>query len=511
MTAGPLFPGSRGAAKVAVLLWWLLAAPAGAADAPVIDIPVHRHVLDNGLTVLMVERHQAPVISAVISVGVGSTSERPGQTGLAHLLEHMAFKGTRRLGVTDYKTERGLLAEIDRQVIRRQQLEQEGEKDGDTLAALDASILKLREQAKTHVVPNAFAALYHRHGGVGLNASTSPDMTRYVVSFPANRLPLWAAVESERLTWPVLREFYAEREVVQEERRSRVDTSPGGQLREIFFSTSFTTHPYRNPVIGWDADLKKLTRPQAVAFFEAHYVPANMVISLVGDLDPEQTLAAIRKTFGKMPARAYTRPALPSEPPQTQPRRVTVSFAAEPQLMMGFPSPPLGHDDVVAMSILDEVLTGGRVSRLYQALVRDKQIATSVRSGWGSPGSRHPNRLIISASPRHPHTVAEVEAAILEEIARLRDEPITGQELERALTQWEAGLIRGLGSNSGLASQLGYYEMQTGDWAYLNKTYTQATHITPQEIQAVARRYLTPEQLTVAQLLPLAEDGESTP
>lgn len=510
MAVPSLFSGTRGAFGAAILLVCLLAAQAGSAGAAAIDIPVQRHVLDNGLRVLLVERHQAPVISAVISVGAGSAYEQPGQTGLAHLLEHMAFKGTRRLGVTDYKTERGLLDEIDRRVIHRQQREKEGA-TAEELAELDAAILALREQAKTHVVPNAFAALYQRHGGVKLNASTSPDMTRYVVDFPANRLPLWAAVEYERLTWPVLREFYAEREVVREERRSRVDTSPGGQLREIFFSTSYTTHPYRNPVIGWDADVRHLTRPQAKAYFEAHYVPANMVITLVGDLDPDQAMDIIRGTFGKMPARPYTPPALKAEPPQTEPRRVTVSFEAEPQLMMGFPSPPLTHEDVAAMSILDDVLTGGRVSRLYRTLVQDRQIATGVYSNWGSPGSRQPSRLIITASPRHPHTVAEVEAAVLEEIKRLRDEPITAQELQRTLTQWEAGLIRGLASNAGLARKLGYYEIQTGDWAYLNKTYEKATHITPEDVQAVARRYLTPEQLTAAHLLPPGKDGAPQP
>jgi predicted Zn-dependent peptidase len=467
--------------------------------------------LTNGLTILMVERHQTPVVSLNMTFGVGGVNEQVGQTGLAHLYEHMAFKGTRTVGTKDFEKERPILDEWfrvgteleqrQRELARRSQEKPASQEDRAAIEKLQKRFTELQEQAGQYVAGNEMALLYQRHGGVGLNAATGKDLTRYMINLPANRLPLWAALESDRMAYPVLREFYKERGVVMEERRLRNDDSPNGLLYETFTSAAFRAHPYGIPTIGWESDILSLTPADTEAFFKAYYGPGNATIAIVGDINPKDVMTLIEQTFGRIPAAPPQPPLVTVEPPQRGERRVEVEFDAEPSVVIGFHKPALGHPDDYVFDVIDAVLSDGLTSRLYTSLIREKRIAASVNSDSNYPGVRSPNLFVISATPLAPHTTAEIEAAIYAEIERLKTEPVSPKELEKVLNNLDADLVRALRSNGGLASQLALYQTVAGDWRYALKARDKIAAVTPANIQRVAAEYFTKSNRTVATLV----------
>jgi predicted Zn-dependent peptidase len=467
--------------------------------------------LTNGLTILMVERHQTPVVSLNMTFAVGGVNEQVGQTGLAHLYEHMAFKGTRTVGTKDYEKERPILDEWyqvgtelerrQRELARRSQEKPASQEDQAAIEKLQKRFTELQEQAGQYVAGNEMALLYQRHGGVGLNAATGKDLTRYMINLPANRLPLWAALEADRMAHPVLREFYKERGVVMEERRLRNDDSANGLLFETFSSAAFRAHPYGIPTIGWESDILSLTPADTEAFFKAYYGPGNATIAIVGDINPKEVMILIEQTFGKIPAAPPQPPLVTVEPPQRGERRVEVEFDAEPSVVIGFHKPALGHPDDYVFDVIDAVLSDGLTSRLYTTLIREKRIAASVNSDSNYPGVRSPNLFILSATPLAPHTTAEIEAAIYDEIERLKTEPVSAKELEKVLNNLDADLVRALRSNGGLASQLALYQTVAGDWRYALKARDKIAAVTPADIQRVAAEYFIKSNRTVATLV----------
>jgi predicted Zn-dependent peptidase len=485
------------------------------AASPSLADRVIEHKLANGLTILMVERHQTPVVSINITFAVGGINEQVGQTGLAHLYEHMAFKGTRLVGTTNYEKEKPILDELASVGTELDQREREvaakggGAATADERAAIESlqkRFSDLQAQASRYVVGNEMALLYQRHGGVGLNASTGKDVTRYMISLPSNRLPLWAAIESDRMANPVLREFYKERGVVMEERRLRNDDSPNGLLFETFTSTAFRAHSYGIPTIGWGSDILSLTPAATEAFFKAHYGPDQATIALVGDINPKETIALIEQTFGKIPAAPPPPPLVTVEPEQRGERRIEVEFDAEPAIVIGYHKPGLGHPDDDVFDVIDAVLSDGLTSRLHQTLVLEKRLAVSVGSDASHPGVRAPNLFIFTATPLAPHTAAEVEAAVYEEIERLKREPVASKELEKVLNNLDADLIRGLRSNSGLASQLALYQAVAGDWRYILTSRDKVAAVTAADVQRVATQYFTKSNRTVAVLVKKGTD-----
>ena len=485
------------------------------AASPSLADRVIEHKLANGLTILMVERHQTPVVSINITFAVGGINEQVGQTGLAHLYEHMAFKGTRLVGTTNYEKEKPILDELASVGTELDQRERDvaakggGAATADERAAIESlqkRFSDLQAQASRYVVGNEVALLYQRHGGVGLNASTGKDVTRYMISLPSNRLPLWAAIESDRMANPVLREFYKERGVVMEERRLRNDDSPNGLLFETFTSTAFRAHSYGIPTIGWGSDILSLTPAATEAFFKAHYGPDQATIALVGDINPKETIALIEQTFGKIPAAPPPPPLVTVEPEQRGERRIEVEFDAEPAIVIGYHKPGLGHPDDDVFDVIDAVLSDGLTSRLHQTLVLEKRLAVSVGSDASHPGVRAPNLFIFTATPLAPHTAAEVEAAVYEEIERLKREPVASKELEKVLNNLDADLIRGLRSNSGLASQLALYQAVAGDWRYILTSRDKVAAVTAADVQRVATQYFTKSNRTVAVLVKKGPD-----
>ncbi len=483
----------------------LFAASPGLADR------VIEHKLANGLTLLMVERHQTPVVSINMTFGVGGVNEQVGQTGLAHLYEHMAFKGTRTVGTKNYDKERPLLEELhrvgteleqrQRELARRSTTAPAGPQDKATIEALEKRFAELQEQAGQFVAGNEMALLYQRHGGVGLNAATGKDLTRYMISLPSNRLPLWAAIESDRMANPVLREFYKERGVVMEERRMRNDDSANGLLFETFTSAAFRAHPYGIPTIGWESDILSLTPSATEVFFKTYYGPGSATIAMVGDVNPKEVIVLIERTFGKIPASPPPPQIVTWEPPQKGERRVEVEYDAEPSIAIGYHKPGLNHPDDYVFDVIDAVLSDGLTSRLYMSLVRDKRLAASVNADSNYPGVRAANLFVLNATPLAPHQTAEVEAAIYVELERLKMEPVSAKELEKVLNNLDADLVRALRSNGGLASQLALYQTVAGDWRYMLRSRDKIAAVTSADIQRVATHYLIKSNRTVATLV----------
>ncbi|VAX33394.1 hypothetical protein MNBD_NITROSPIRAE01-467 [hydrothermal vent metagenome] len=475
---------------------------------------VIEHTLSNGLRILMVERHQVPTISFQIMYRVGGVNEVNGNTGIAHLYEHMAFKGTEKIGTTNYAEERKILTEIEEINNNIVQEKRKGiHADNKRLAALEVQREKRQEEARQYVIPNELAEIYDRNGAVGFNASTGKDFTNYIVSFPANRLPLWIAMESDRMAHPVMREFYKERDVVMEERRRSVETNPGGKLYETFLATAFAAHPYGNPTLGWPSDEQNLSATQTAEFFKIYYGPSNTVISMVGDFKADEVIPQLEEAFGKIPSAPIPPRVITEEPPQRGEKRAEVEDEANARLMIGYHKPNLHHADDPVFDVIDSLLSMGRTARLYKKLVIEKKIAVSVSSRSGTPGARFSNLFTFSATPRAPHTTQESETAIYEEIERLISEGPTKEELQKVMTNLDASLIRSLRSNSGLASQLAYFETVAGDWRYTLRNRDAIAKVTAEDVKRVARTYFKKKNRTVVTLVqtesPLIVQGGS--
>lgn len=485
-----------------VLLTGPAAAATGRTTAPGLAERVVEHRLANGLTLLLMERRQTPIVAVNLTYRVGGVHEHNGITGVAHLYEHMAFKGSRTIGVTDARQEQPILEELDRlaEAIAAEKA-RGAAADQSRLTTLRKQFADTEAQANRFVVPAELATLYQRHGGVGLNATTGKDLTRYFLSFPSNRLPLWAAVESDRMANGVLREFYKEKQVVLEERRQRTDNSPSGRLHEAFAAAAFQAHPYGLPVIGWASDLEGLTKTQTEAFFATYYGPANAVLAIVGDINTTDVIALVEQTFGRLPARPPSPPVLTTEPPSAGERRVEVEYDAEPQLLIGFHKPGAGHPDDAVFDVIESLLSDGRTSRLHKRLVQDQQSAAAVSAFSSYPGAQYPNLFVIGATPRAPHTTAEIERALSAELDRLKKEPVTPREMDKILNQLDAGLVRSLRSNGGMASRLAYFQAISGDWRETVTLRDRIANVRPEDIQRVAAQYFTKSNRIVATLV----------
>ena len=465
--------------------------------------------LENGMKVLILERDFAPVVSLSMRFKVGAVDEFEGETGTAHLLEHMLFKGTETLGTKNYEEEKKILEALDVLAVKIDQEMQKGDQaDQDSLAAWREQLQALQQEHKNWVIKDEVSGLYSQNGAEGLNASTSYDVTTYKVSLPANRIELWARIESDRMANPVLREFYSERDVVREERRQREETSPDGKLMEAFLKTAFAEHPYRRPIIGWDADLKYLQRDKVEQFFRSYYSPNNAVVTIVGAVNPDEIMEIMERYFGDIPPQEIVRTVERKEPEQLAERRVEVEFDANPHVMIGYHKPTLPHFDDYVFDVIDILLSTGRTSRLYKTLVEEKKIAVSVSTSNGFPGARYANLFAIFATPRSPHTTEEVEGEIYKQLELLKTEAITPYELTKVKNRLEASFIRSLASNAGLAAKLSYYQTVAGDWRYIEEHTKQIAKITAEDVKRVAAQYLVDKNRTVATLVKKQESED---
>jgi predicted Zn-dependent peptidase len=449
--------------------------------------------LNNGMKFLLVNRGDTPVFSARITFRVGGMEEEKGKTGLAHMFEHMAFKGTKNLGTKDYEKEVPLMKAIDdlATLINKEY----DNSNPEQLQQLQKQMTFLQEKHQALLNPGEFSKLMMERGGADLNATTSKDLTQYFVKLPADQLEFWATLESQRIFKPVLRQFYQERNVVLEERRMRVDDSPSGQLYELLIQNAFSEGPYQWSTIGNADDIRRLTRQDAQAFFERYYTPKNAVGTIVGNFDIRKAVRILKRTFGSIqphPQGQLTRISSHTQkilPPKTN--RVTIKHRAEPQLMIAFAKPTVPHHDDYVMDLIDQILSGGKTSRLYQALIKDKKIASSVTTYSSIPGSRLNNLLLVQAKPYGNAKIPAVETEIWNILEQLKTQPVTQKELDRARHKITADITWQMKSNESLASLLSYYESVVGTWEYLVDYPEVIQKITPQDIQEVAKRYFT--------------------
>jgi zinc protease len=415
---------------------------------------VRETTLPNGLRVIVKEDHRSPVVVSQIWYRVGSVDEPEGQTGISHVLEHMMFKGTQRLK------------------------------------------------------PNEFSRLIAEHGGRE-NAFTSRDYTAYFQQLEKSRLPISFELEADRLRNLRLdpAEFAKEIKVVMEERRLRTEDQPEALLGERFMATAYRVHSYRNPVIGWMGDLESMKVEHLQQWYERFYSPANAIVVVVGDVKPGEVFALAKKHYGEAPARAINGTPATVEPPQTEERRAKVSAPAElPHLALGYHAPALTTAgeawEPYALWVAAGVLDGGNGARFPRELVRGSKIASNVDVDY-DPVARAAVVFSVDATPSAGRTVAELERALRDQLRRLRDEPVTEEELARVKAQVVASDVYARDSMFYQAMRLGRYAAIGIDWRLADEFVERIQSVTAAQVQAVARKYLVDGNLTVAQLDPL--------
>jgi predicted Zn-dependent peptidase len=472
----------------------------GAQDLASFEKRITVKTLDNGLTVVVCERPEAPVFTFFTHVDVGSDREVPGITGLAHMFEHMAFKGTDKVGTNNYADEKGALEKVEQTYqAYDQERRREVGKDDKKLADLEKAWKDAMTAAQKYVVENQFGELIEQNGGTGLNAFTDNEETGYFYSLPSNQVELWAYLESERFLHPVLREFYKEREVVHEERRLG-ESDPFGRLFEEFMATAYVAHPYGQPVVGWPSDLESFSMTDAQAYYKKYYVPTNMIVTLVGDVKAGEVMPMIEKYFSRLPAGPKPEPLRTVEPPQNAERIVILHETSQPIFIEGYHKPSARDKDDAVYDALQDLISNGRTSRLYRSLVRDKKIAAQTGGFNGFPGSKYPNMFVFFAISTPGHTPGENRDAIHAEVERLKNEDLTDEELQMVKTRAKADLLRRLGDNQGLAFQLGTTQSLYGDWRHLFRHVDEIDKVSKADIRRVANATFVVSNRTVGMI-----------
>jgi predicted Zn-dependent peptidase len=491
----------------------------GALAAWAQQVPVREVTLDNGMKFLFVQRKGAPNIAAGWVAKVGSVHERPGITGTAHLFEHMMFKGTQTIGSRNIEEDLRINVQLDQVKAELRKEEQElarklrlglianakdpavrSERHRQLLAEFD----KLNARQKELLVKNEFDRIYTSAGASGLNAGTAHDFTIYFIQVPANKLELWFWMESDRLLNPVFREFYSERDVVHEERRLRVDSTPTGKQREEFDAMFWKSSPYGWPVIGWPSDLEGITREEATAFFGTYYAPNNLTACLVGDFDEEQAIAWARKYFGRLRRGAQEpEPVRTVEEAQHGERRLIAYAETVPTVVVRYHTVADGHKDDYPLSVMAYLLSG-RTGRLYKSLVLEQQLANSASAEQNT--YKYEGFFQLSAVAKPGKTLEAVEQALYQEIEKLQKEPAPERELQKIKNQLAASKFRRLQSDFFLMQQLLVAEASRG-WQAINTDPLLLDAVTAEDVQRVARQYFPREGRNVLLLLPKAGAG----
>ncbi|MGH8015621.1 MAG: M16 family metallopeptidase [Candidatus Zixiibacteriota bacterium] len=491
-----LFQSARLATNLLVV--FILASSSFAFDFSELENSVVEHTLKNGLKIIILERHDAPVVSFNTFADVGSVDDPKGYTGIAHMFEHMAFKGTTTFGTKDYAKEKELIKVEDSIFMALRDERTKGMfADSAKIARLTKEYEAARVASYALVEPNAFGTTISREGGVGLNAGTASDWTSYFCNLPSNRVELWMALESERFLNPVLREMYKERDVVAEERRMRIESSPIGRMVEQFLGQAFMAHPYGVPGVGHMSDIQYYSRKEANAFFEKYYGPSNLTVAIVGDVKANDVIKMAEKYWGRIPYRPKPTRIATNEPVQIGERRMEMEDPAQPIYLAGWHIPEVTHPDRPALDAMLDYLAGGRTSLLYKKLIKEKKMAAQAVGFAGFPGDKYPTMALLYAIPAPKVSNYECEKEILGEVDRLKDELITAEEVEKIKARAKAQFVNGLNSNNGLAFQLATYQTTWGNWHEMFRQLDRINKVTPEDIQRVAKEYFTKNNRTV--------------
>jgi predicted Zn-dependent peptidase len=474
------------------------------------NVPVQEVILDNGMRVLMVPRKGDPNIAVGWIARVGSVNEHPGITGISHLFEHMMFKGTHVVGTKDIDADLRIMKEMDQihaeirqeemKLIEKQRLGEIADvKDPKVRSPRHKDLLEqleaLTKQAKELMVKDEFSRIYTTAGGSGMNAGTSYDFTIYFINVPANKLELWFWMESDRLLNPVFREFYTERDVVHEERRTRTDSTPTGKFEEEFEAMFWESSPYSWPVVGWPSDLESYTRQEAIDYFGVNYAPNNLTACLVGDFEPAQAIALAKKYFGRIPRGPHDpEPVRTQEVKQLAEKRMIAYAETNPEVTVRYHTVPDGHKDEFALGVMADVLNG-RTGRLYKSLVLEQAVANNAASNQN--GEKYEGYFQLQGVAKPGHTPEEVEKALYKEIEKLQKEPVGDHELQKVKNQNAAQAFRQLQANFYLMAQL-LLRDNTRGWQTINTDPPLVQAVTADDIKRVANKYFAPENRTVA-------------
>jgi predicted Zn-dependent peptidase len=458
-------------------------------------------VLPNGLTLIICERHEAPVFSYTTFIDAGDVNDPSGESGLAHMFEHLAFKGTTQIGTTDYPAEKVALEKVEaaNNAYEAEYLKPIGRSE-EKLKALHQAFLDAQAEAEKYVIPNQFTEVADANGADGLNAETGLDATQYYWSMPENRLELWAWMESSRLADVVPREFYKERDVVMEERRMRVDSDPVGRLVEQFVATAYVAHNYGRSEIGWPSEVSQINATEAMEFHKKYYVGGDVVIAIVGDVDAKTAMPLLEKYFSRVPGGPKPEEMTTVEPKQFAEKSVIIREQTQPFYIEGYHRPSYRDPDDAVYDAISDIMSNGRVSRLYRSLVEQQQIAAEAEGFSPFPGEKYPSLFAFYAVPLPGHTPAEMRDAIRKEIAKLKTTDVTDAELAMYKTRTRADLLRGLADNQGLASSLAEYQTRYGDWRELFLQLDKVDKVTKADIRRVANKVFVDSNRTSAEI-----------
>ena len=463
-------------------------------------LPVEELILDNGLRVLIVERHDVPRVFCSLWWRVGSVNERTGVTGLSHFFEHMMFMGTDVIGTRDAKKDAELNAKIEavmgriREVkLARLEAKRRGQEpsadDEERFKALSKEYEGYVEEQKKIIIPEHLSKIFQANGGTGLNATTSFDRTNYFVELPANKVELFCWLESDRFLKPVFRSFYPERDVVKEERRMRTDSTPTGLVQESFWATFWEAHPYRWPVIGWMSDIDQYQLADAQTYYDTHYSPQNCTAIFVGDVNAAEIKVLAKRYFGRLKRFPGERDAIVTqEPEQLAEHRMEAEADAKDDITIQWHGPAAVHKDSPALDLLMSAFAG-RSGRLYRPLVEEKKLALETESYFWS--LRYGGVLHLGVQPREGVDPVQVEKAIHAIVEDVRQNGITERELEKTRNQQLADLVRGLKTNNGIAQQLGYFET-VGTYQDFFAYAKALESVTAADIKRCAEQYLKP-------------------
>jgi predicted Zn-dependent peptidase len=479
-------------------------------NSPAQRVPVIDKELANGMHLLMVERHDEPSVAGGWVAHVGSSNEKPGMTGIAHLFEHMMFKGTPTIGTKDYPKDLKIMEEQER---LRDQMRQEERKMramyrrgeiGDPLKPenqterykeLEKKFNELIGEQRNLMVKNEFDRIYTANGGARMNAFTTEDLTAYFIDVPANKLELWMWMESDRIFHPVFREFYSERDVVFEERRMRTDSTPLGKFSEEFNAMFWESLPYTWPVVGWPSDIPAISRAQADEFYSTYYAPQNITLILVGDFKPADAEKLARKYFDRIPRGPKEAPDLVTlEVKQMAEKRMKAEAEANPQVDILWHTVAFQNRDSYALEILGQILST-RTGRLFKGLVLGNGVATDVYANQNS--QKWGGYFNAGGEAREGHKPEEVEQGIYDNVERLKKEDVPPEELQKVKNNFAAGEYRKLTSNYQILMQL-IFNDGLGDWKEVNEAAPKIQAVTAADVKRVANQYLTKENRTVA-------------
>lgn len=495
-----------------VLLMLVTAAcvPARAQDLGSFEQKITTKVLPNGLTIIICYRPEAPVFSYNTFIDAGAVNDPTGESGLAHMFEHLAFKGTSQIGTSNYTAEKAALEKVEaaNNAYEAEYLKPVG-RDEKKLAELKQAFVAAQNEAHKYVIPNQFTEVAEANGAHNLNAETALDDTQYFWSMPENRLELWAWMESSRLADTVPREFYKERDVVMEERRMRTDSNPEGRLFEQLLATAFVAHNYGRPDVGWPSELSQITATEAMAFHRKYYVGSNIVVAIVGDVDAKTAMPVFEKYFSKVPGGPKPEDMTTVEPKQYAEKSVVIREQTQPLYVEVYHRPSYRDKDDAVYDAIGDIFSNGRVSRLYRTLVEQQQIAAVAVGESPLPGDKYPNLFMFGAIPIPGHTPAEMRGAIHKEIDRLKTTDVTDAELQMYKTRARADLLRGLADNQGLANALAEYQTRYGDWRELFLQLDRVDKVTKADIRRVANQVFVTSNCTSAEIDTEAPAGDT--